>query len=109
MIKTGWKNDISGNLLKYRINESMKDREDGCINKWIYIYIYTKWRWGDLYCIVLFRQLDENIYTYTYIILDIKSWIYNTGYKILDIWYWIYNTRYVILDIYDTGYIIMDI
>ena len=40
MIKTGWKNDISGNLLKYRINESMKDREDGCINKWIYIYIY---------------------------------------------------------------------
>ena len=40
MIKTGWKNDISGNLLKYRINESMKDREDGCINKWIYIYIH---------------------------------------------------------------------
>ena len=82
MIKTGWKNDISSNLLKYRMNESMKDREQGCINEWI--YIHTKWRWGDLYCIVLFRQLDENIYTYRYIILNIKSQIYDTGYITLD-------------------------
>ena len=49
MIKTGWKNDISGNLLKYRLNESMKDREQGCINK----YIYTLSE-DEVTCIVLY-------------------------------------------------------